>query len=271
MGETVISLKRIKKSYGKHLVLDDVNLDIRKGDIFGLVGRNGAGKTTIFKIILGLSEFESGTLAIGNEGETADEGRKKIGFFIGSNIFPYMTGRQNIDYYRVLKNVKDKGETDRVLKIVELDQAKGPAGKYSLGMKQRLGIANALLGNPEIMILDEPTNGLDPQGIADVRHLVQQLNSDYGMTMVISSHILGELQNTAHRFGIVNNGTVARVITQEDLKIADNSVRLQVDDAVKARKVLEEAGIKILHEVQETKSLEDYYFNLVGGTGGTND
>lgn len=265
MGESVITLKGINKNYGKHQVLKGVDLEINKGDIYGLVGKNGAGKTTIFKIILGLSEYQGGTLSIcGSEADVA-EGRKKIGFFVGQNFFPYLSARKNLEYYRVLKNIKDKNEVDRVLKIVELDQVKSNFKSFSMGMRQRLGIANALMGNPEILILDEPTNGLDPQGIADVRKLVQKLNEEYGMTVIVSSHILGELQNTAHRFGIVNEGSVARVITQEDLVTEEHSVRISISDLDKAREVLESAGIEILGEIKETRTLEDFYFNLVGG------
>ena len=130
-------------------------------------------------------------------------------------------------------------------------------------MRQRLGIANALLGGPEILILDEPTNGLDPQGIADVRKLIQKLNEEYGMTIVVSSHILGELQNTAHIFGIVNNGVIAKVVTQEDLSRQTNAVRISVDDLDKAKRVLAEAGISVLDTKNETGSLEDFYFHLV--------
>ena len=132
-------------------------------------------------------------------------------------------------------------------------------------MKQRLGIANALLGMPEILILDEPTNGLDPQGIADVRELIIRLNEEFGLTVIVSSHILGELQNTAHRFGIIHGGTLADVITQEDLITEQKSVKIQVDDLDRAREVLTQAGIQILSETNETRSLEDFYFGLVGG------
>ena len=132
-------------------------------------------------------------------------------------------------------------------------------------MKQRLGIANAILGNPEILILDEPTNGLDPQGIADIRKLIQRLNEEYGMTVIVSSHILGELQNTAHRFGIVDNGTVPKVVTQEELVTEQNVVRISVDDLNKAKEVLAAAGINVQSESKETLSLEDFYFGIVGG------
>lgn len=265
MSESVISLKGIEKSYGKHKVLTDVNLEIHKGDIFGLVGRNGAGKTTLFKVILGLSPYEKGELTICGDSKDLSAGRAKIGFMVGSNYFDGLNARQNLEYYCRLKGVKDKSVIDEVLKTVDLYGVKKPVKRYSMGMRQRLGIANALLSRPEILILDEPTNGLDPQGIADIRTLVQKLNEERGMTVIISSHILGELQHTAHRFGIVNEGTVPRTITQEDLLTEQKAVRVSVDDLEKAREALKNAGVKILNEVQETKSLEDYYFGLVGG------
>lgn len=268
MEQSVIRLEHVNKSYGKHQVLRDVSLDIQKGDIFGIVGKNGAGKTTIFKIILGLSDFESGKLWIGEEGDSLEKGRRRIGFLIGTNFFPYMTGRQNLEYYRELKGIRDKKEVDRVLQIAGLDQAKGPFRNYSLGMKQRLGIANAILGNPEILILDEPTNGLDPQGIADVRELIQKLNREYGMTVVVSSHILGELQNTAHRFGILSEGRVAKVITSEDLISDHKSVRIRVDDLDKAREALQAAGVEILGEEMESLSLEEFYFGVMNEESG---
>ena len=267
MSEAVIALIGVQKSYGKHQVLKSVNLQVNKGDIYGLVGKNGAGKSTIFKVILGLSEYQAGELFIngGSGAREIEEGRRHIGFLVGTNFFPYMTGKQNLEYYRTLKGIKDKNEVDRVLKVVELDHAKGAFKNYSLGMRQRLGIASAILGNPEILILDEPTNGLDPQGIADVRNLVKKVNEEYGMTVIISSHILGELQNTAHRFGIVNDGVIAREISTEDLMAETRSVRISVDDLERAEEALKAAGVKITGEVQESRSLEDYYFNLVGG------
>lgn len=262
MGETVISLQNVQKNYGKHKVLSGVNLEIEKGCIYGLIGKNGAGKTTIFKIILGLSDYQEGTLLFCGKANNESEGRKKIGFFVGQNFFSYMSAKQNLEYYCRLKGVK-RSEADRVLKLVELDQVKSSFKNYSMGMRQRLGIANALLGGPEILILDEPTNGLDPQGIADVRKLIQRLNEEYGMTIVVSSHILGELQNTAHIFGIVNNGIVAKVVTQEDLNTQTNTVRISVDDLEKAKKALADAGVSVLSAKNEMGSLEDFYFHLV--------
>ena len=134
-------------------------------------------------------------------------------------------------------------------------------------MKQRLGIANALLGNPEILILDEPTNGLDPQGIADVRHMIRRFRDELGMTVIVSSHILGELENTAERFGIVHEGVIAKEITQEDLSIKRPEIELSVPmkDLEKARQLLAQNGITILKEGKEKVTLEDYYFELIGG------
>lgn len=267
MAESVIKLENINKHYGKHEVLKGVTIDIKKGQIYGLVGKNGAGKSTIFKVILGLSDYTSGNLHVGSEKDTIEEGRSKIGFLIGNNYFPYADAKHNLEYYARLKGIKDKGEVDRVLKLVGLEGVKTRVKGFSLGMKQRLGIANAMLGNPEVLILDEPTNGLDPQGIADIRKLVQHLNEEYGMTVIVSSHILGELQNTAHEFAILNNGEIVRVLTQEELTSDEETVQIKIDkaDMDKAINVLKENGVSVIDTVRATRSLEDFYFSLIGG------
>ena len=267
MGENAITLENIVKSYGNHQVLKGVNLNIKKGQIYGLIGKNGAGKSTIFKVILGLTEYTSGRLIIGDENTPLDEGRKKIGFLVGNNFFPNLTGKANLRYYADLKGVKHaKSEVDRVLKIVGLEGVKTKVSGYSLGMKQRLGIANAILGNPEILILDEPTNGLDPQGIADIRHLIQALNSEYNMTVIVSSHILGELQHTAHRFAILNDGIIVRDLSEDDLKDNSDKISIKVNDLERTMELLKEAGIEATVEEKTQKSLEDMYFALVGGS-----
>ena len=263
----MISLRNIQKSYWSHQVLRGVNLTVRQGEIYGLIGKNGSGKTTIFKIILGLTEFENGLLSIAGKSTKAElsNSRKKIGFFIGKNFFDYLTAAENLEYYRRMKGVRDKGETQRVLKLVGLDNSAAKFASFSMGMKQRLGIANAMLGNPEILILDEPVNGLDPQGIADIRNLLAALSRDYGTTIIVSSHILGELEHTATRFGIIDQGRVLREITHEDLKVPNDTIRLRVSDCAEAKRILAENGISVLQESSEYKSLEDYYFELVGG------
>ncbi|MBQ8956810.1 MAG: ATP-binding cassette domain-containing protein [Lachnospiraceae bacterium] len=271
MSEAMIKLDGIKKSYGKHDVLKGVSMQVNKGDIYGLIGRNGAGKTTIFKMILGLSEMNEGTVSI--EGSSNEKelmrGRSRIGFLVGAKFYNYLSARDNLKYYATVKGIPDKeakDEISRVLEVVGLQDLKKPFKNFSLGMTQRLGIANAILGNPDILILDEPTNGLDPQGIADVRHMVQRFRDEYGMTVIVSSHILGELEHTADRFGIVNEGVVVKEITQDDLKEKQPAVEIAVDDLEKAKKVLTENGVKIMREVEERSTLEDYYFRLIGGS-----
>lgn len=267
-GILMIKLKNINKSYDKeNQVLSDVSLNINKGEIYGLIGKNGAGKTTIFKIILGLTEYDSGSLFINgknNKKELSNE-RKNIGFFIGKNFFDYLDGKDNLEYFRKIKNIKDKNEVDRVLKIVGLDKVNKKYKNYSMGMKQRLGIANALLGNPDILILDEPTNGLDPEGIYDIRKLVKNLNEKYNKTIIISSHILGELENTANIFGIVHNGSIIREISRESLDLNTDTIEIKVSDLEKTKKILNENNIEILNENIKNKTLEDYYFELIGG------
>ncbi|MBO5560088.1 MAG: ABC transporter ATP-binding protein [Firmicutes bacterium] len=268
----VIKMDNIVKKYGSHEVLKGVSLTVNKGDIYGLIGKNGAGKTTIFKILLGLSESSGGEISIlgSSTPKEHERSRKNIGFFVGHSFYPYLTSVENLRYFATVKGIpakEQKKEIDRVLEIVDLKGVKKPASKFSLGMKQRLGIANAILGNPEILILDEPTNGLDPQGIADIRHMVRRCNEEFGMTVIVSSHILGELEHTAERFGIVNEGIVVSEITQDDLKEKEKVIEIAVDDLEKAKQLLADGGVKVLREVQEKSSLEDFYFRLIGGGG----
>jgi ABC-type multidrug transport system ATPase subunit len=271
MGESVIKIDNLVKSYGQHEVLKGINMSVNKGDIYGVIGKNGAGKTTLFKVILGLSPSNSGNMSILGAGNEKDNNvnRAKIGFFVGVDFYNYLSGAENLHYYRRLKGIKEKDEVERVLEIVGLnsDAAKIPVKKYSLGMKQRLGIANALLGNPEILIFDEPTNGLDPQGIMDVRNMIQKINEEEGTTIIVSSHILSELQNTAHRFGMLYNGVVIKELDQEDLRVRANvtSINVADDDLEKAMDALKAAGVDVKGTEQAMNSLENYYFSLIGG------
>ena len=271
MSESVIKIDNLLKNYGQNEVLKGINMSVNRGDIYGVIGKNGAGKTTLFKVILGLSASNGGSMSIlgaTNEKEN-NAARAKIGFFVGVNFYNYLSGEENLHYYRRLKGIKDESEVSRVLNVVGLDDkaAKMPVKKYSLGMKQRLGIANALLGDPEILIFDEPTNGLDPQGIMDVRNMIQKINEEEGKTIIVSSHILSELQNTAHRFGMLYNGVVIKELDQEDLRVRANvtSINVADEDVEKATNALKEAGIDIMGTEQAMNSLENYYFSLIGG------
>ena len=270
MSEAVIALNNIGKNYGKHEVLKGVNMQVNKGDIYGLIGRNGAGKTTIFKMILGLSEYNNGELSITGSQTKRElyQNRGKIGFLVGTKFYNYLNAKRNLQYYAAVKGLSGKTakeEIERVLELVGLAGVKKPFKSYSLGMQQRLGIANAILGNPEVLILDEPTNGLDPQGIADVRNMIKRFRDEFGMTVIVSSHILGELEHTADRFGIVHEGKLLKEITQEDLKEKNKGIEISVDDIEKAKELLNAGGIKILREIEERSTLEDFYFRLVGG------
>lgn len=262
----MIELNKVSKRYGKSQALKDASLSVKEGDIYGLVGKNGAGKTTIFKAILGLARY-SGKITIAGSKSPYElaKNRRKIGFFINSGFFDYLTARENLKYYCRLKGIKhQKAEIDRVLKIVELNKVRKKYKAFSMGMKQRLGVARAILGNPEILIFDEPANGLDPQGIADIRALMKRLNAE-GKTIIISSHILGELEHTATRFGIIDGGKVLKEFQKSDLSQIADIVELKVDDLKKAKAILKSAGIKVLGEGTKSTSLEDYYFKLIGG------
>ena len=153
----ILETKNLTKRYKDFTALKNVSITVQKGDVYGLVGKNGTGKTTFFKLVMGLTQRSDGDINI-NELENLNTGRSKIGFMIGLSFFPYLNAYQNIEYYRRMKGIKDKEETKRVLKLVELYEVKKPFKSFSMGMKQRLGIANALLGNPPIVILDEPVN-----------------------------------------------------------------------------------------------------------------
>ena len=271
MNEAVLTLTDVKKYYGHNKVLKGVNMTVNKGDIYGLVGKNGAGKTTLFKVVLGLSAYNGGTVSLfgGKNERENNKNRNRIGFFVGSNFYGYLNARQNLEYFRRLKGIDDKKEVDRVLELVGLntDAAKRQAKMFSLGMKQRLGLANAMLGNPELLIFDEPTNGLDPQGIMDVRHMIQRVNEEYGTTIIVSSHILGELEHTAHRFGIVHEGVLMKEMTQEEMRTQGNitSINVADKDVEKALELLKKGGIDVKGTEQATSSLEDFYFGLIGG------
>lgn len=168
---------------------------------------------------MGISFPNSGSLSIMGSDNNLQliSGRKNIGFMMDSKFFPYLNAFENIDYFRDLKGIVDREETNRVLKLVDLYGVKKAYKNFSMGMKQRLSLANALIGNPDIVILDEPVNGLDPQGIVDFRKMIQRMNKDSGITFLISSHILNELALLSTRFGIIHNGTLIEEITQEEL------------------------------------------------------
>lgn len=303
MNNIVLKTHNITKKYGDQLANDNINMTIRKGDIYGLIGRNGAGKTTLIRLITGLAHKTNGDLELFGKSTEIDlnKGRAMIGSLIETPAFyGNMTARENLEVSRLVRDIAGKHCVDEVLKLVGLVSTdKKKFKNFSLGMKQRLGIANALLGNPRILILDEPINGLDPMGIIEVRELLKRINKEKDITILISSHILGELSELATCYGIINNGKLLEEISQDELKEkCRQHIELEVDDASKAVTILEkELDIKNYEVLENNKirifshldsvgiinsviskkgliiekiglkgaNLEEYFMNIVGG------
>ena len=220
--DIIVQTKNINKKYKYKHALKDFNITIKKGDIYGLIGVNGAGKSTLIKIITGITQPTSGDLYLFGTRNDLDLQRRKIGSVIENpSFYPNMTAYKNLEYYaNIMANaagVIDKQAIIDLLLRVKLDpHSKQPFRQFSLGMKQRLGIAFALLNNPEFVILDEPTNGLDPIGILELRDVISDLNKN-GVTFLICSHILAELSQIATKYGIVHNGKFIKELTNDDL------------------------------------------------------
>ena len=255
--EYVLRTKDLTKVYARKKAVDKVNLEIKKGDIYGFIGKNGAGKTTTIRMAVGLAKPTSGQIEL-FESTNLKKGRAKVGTVIEyPSLYPYMNARQNVEAQRLLLGVKDKSVTDDVLKIVGLDNTgRKKAKDFSLGMKQRLAIALALVGDPEFLFLDEPINGLDPMGIKDVRDLILKLNKERNITIMISSHILGELVKIATCYGVINNGALVDQFGAEELKTrVKTCINIKVNDAVKACDVLrEDVGVQKC-EINDDRSI----------------
>ncbi|HHX70249.1 MAG TPA: ABC transporter ATP-binding protein [Gallicola sp.] len=291
----------LTKKFGNFEAVSNVNIEVKEKDIYGLIGKNGAGKTTLLRMIMGLSSPTSGNISLfGGKNERENTiNRRKIGFYIGQSFFPYLNAKENIEYHRKMKGVKGRKESKRVLEMVGLKNVNKPFKSFSMGMKQRLGLAAAMLGNPELIVLDEPINGLDPQGIVDIRNIIKILNEEYNTTIIVSSHILSELDLVASKFGIIDHGKLLEEISFEELhKKTTSAIIIKVDNVEKASNILNDKfnieninitnhstlvvndNIDYLNVINKTiiennvdvfeiykreSSLEDYYFNLIGG------
>ena len=235
----VLQTNELTKNYGGINVVDKVSLNIKKGEIYGFVGKNGAGKTTFIRLILGLAQPTSGSFKLLGD-DNVQNARKKTGSLIESpSLYTNMTAYENLDLYCTMLNADKKG-IDEILKVVGLsDTGKKKAKDFSLGMKQRLGIAMALVGDPEFIILDEPINGLDPTGIIEIRELILNLKNNYGKTIFISSHILGELEKIASCYGIISRGKLIEEITAEELaeKCGTQTI-IQTDNPQKSAEII---------------------------------
>lgn len=303
MKKVVLKTYNITKKYGEQLAVDNVNMTIKKGDIYGFIGQNGAGKTTLIRLITGLIHKSGGEIELlgANEENELNKARTMVGSLIESpSFYTNMTARENLEVSRLVRNIPGKKCIDEVLELVGLkDVEKKKVKNFSLGMRQRLGIANALMGNPKLLILDEPINGLDPMGIVEIRELLKKINKEKDMTILISSHILSELSELATTYGIISNGKLIEEITAKqlsekcrqyiDLKV-DNTARavilLERELGISDYEVLEDSNIKVFSNLDNVgevnsllsrsgiivesisvkgKNLEEYFMNKVGG------
>ena len=264
MTDTVLATKGLTKRYGSHLAVDRAELQVEKGQIYGLVGRNGAGKTTIIRMITGQTTPTAGEISLfGATGKDLLKLRARTGVMVETpSFYPYLTARQNLEYYRIQRGIPGKGTVDQVLEETDLaDTGKKVFKNFSLGMKQRLGLALALMNRPDFLLLDEPINGLDPEGIVEFRNLLLKLNQERQTTILISSHILPELANLATCYGFIDNGIMLEQISAQALEEKCRAcIEAKVDDASKAALVLEqELGIRD-YEVLPGNILRIYSF-----------
>ncbi len=229
--EYILKTQGLTKIYSKTRVVDNVDMTINPGDIYGFVGKNGAGKTTFIRMILGLTAPTSGSVSL-FDGEKLNIARHKTGSLVESPAFyPNMSALENIRLFCRMTG-EDEKNAQEILKTVGLDDTgKKKAGRFSLGMKQRLGLAVSLIGDPEFIILDEPVNGLDPSGIAEIRQLILKLKNEQGKTILISSHLISELEKIATRYGIIAKGRLVEEITAEELEKKCGNITVIKTDA----------------------------------------
>ena len=239
----ILDINNLTIKYGKNTVVNNFNLSIKKGHICGLIGPNGAGKTTIMKFLAGLILPDDGYVKLFGDKDNLQDSRQRMSFMIEA---PYidgsMTAFENMQYIRFIKGVADEKRIEEVLEIVGLSHTENkPVRNFSLGMKQRLGIGMALLQNPEIMILDEPVNGLDPEGIVNIRNLLKRLCENDNVTILISSHLLSEMAELCTDFAIINHGKLIDSFSVQELKEkCENHITIKTNDINKTAAVLEE-------------------------------
>ncbi len=299
--EYVLEATSLCKDYGEVRIIDKLSMHIPKGAIYGLVGKNGAGKTTLIRLICGLQKPTNGSYTIyGVDSLDRDiyKVRRRMGAMVeGPAIYLDMTAEDNLKQQCIMLGIPSYDSIPEILKLVGLDNTRNKmAWKFSLGMRQRLGIAIALIGSPDFLILDEPTNGLDPQGIIEMRELILKLNREKHITVLISSHILDELSRLATHYGFIDDGKLIKEISAKDLEASYNKCKkVQVSDTKVLSRILDNMGLnyeiidsnnaKIYGEVsltslvlaavkenceiitfnEQDESLESYFINLVGG------
>ena len=301
--EYVLTTSSLSKRYRDFEALKEVSMHIPKGAIYGFVGKNGAGKTTLIRVICGLqapSEGEYSLYGISCRDRFITRSRRRMGAVVETpSIYLDMSAEDNLKQQALVLGLPSYRTIPEVLKLVGLaDTGKKKARNFSLGMKQRLGIAVALIGNPDFIVLDEPINGLDPQGIVEIRELILKLNRERGITVLISSHILGELSKLATHYGFIDRGRLIREVSAEELEAAcRKSIRVEVSSTKLLARVLDgwgkeyeilsdkaaniygevelsalvmalsESGGRLISSHEQDEDLETYFINLVGGGG----
>ena len=299
--EYILKTEAIVKKYRKFTALDGLSMNVPKGSIYGFVGRNGAGKTTLIRLICGLQSPTSGSFemfGVKNTDKKILEQRRRVGAVVETpSIYLSMTAEENLKMQYLTLGLPDYKGIPELLELVGLsDTGKKTARNFSLGMKQRLGIAVALCGSPDMLILDEPINGLDPQGIIEIRELILKLNRERDITVLISSHILDELSKLATHYGFIDKGRIVREMSAEELEQASRkAVHIEVTDTKALALVLDEMGMEykltddgsadiygkpnitqltkalmpsgceILSLNEHDESLESFFISLVGG------
>lgn len=297
--ESIIRTHQLEKTFTTNKGLKPLDFQLFKGEICAIIGKNGAGKSTFFKLLAGQLQPTGGEMAFFDYAATeSNRARKHMGFMIESpEFFADLTAYENLNYFRLQRGISSKDAIQRVIEAVDL--AKYPATRfkeYSMGMKQRLGLALTLMTGPDCLVLDEPTNGLDAEGISDIRKLLLKLNKEQDITILISSHILSELQLVATRFLFIDKGQVIEDISREELHnrnrkslklivnhpsraarvleesftdlkysvLPDNTLKLNnhVEDAAQINRILMQHDIDVKEIMTETNSLEDYFLNL---------
>ena len=298
----IMETNGLTKMYGSKAAAKDINIHIREGEVYGLIGRNGAGKTTIMRMLSGLSNPTSGTFTM--FGKTGNEAKKlmhQVGVLIEHpGLYPRLSARENLKIKSIALGIKDAAkQIDEIIELVGLENTgKKPCGSFSLGMRQRLGIALAVIGQPKLIILDEPINGLDPQGIVEVRKMLETLRDEKKITIMISSHILEELEKLADSYGIIHEGLIIDEFSTEEftkkcgqfvtIKTGNNEKTVELlkksgfkdvsidndhhirvgealKDTAKMAKLIVNANIDLNEIIITNTSLEDYYLSVTGG------
>src|SRR5690625_703320 len=303
MNEYILKINELSKKYKSDFALKNINVSSKKGEIYGFIGQNGAGKSTLLRLVTGLAFPSSGSIELfGNDNSNKlTDAQKRMGAIIENPaLFPNMNAYENLEVHRLQKGIPGKECIKKTLALVGLtNTGKKKAKNFSLGMKQRLGLAIALLSDPEFLILDEPTNGLDPMGIVELRELIKKLNREKGLTVLISSHILSELHQLATSYGIVHKGKLLEELSSKELDekcrqhlrikvdnptmgatvlentlsttdfevMPDGTIKLYsyLDDVRKVSMTLTDNSLVIEHLSQNGDSLESYFSKLVGG------